>query len=133
MVYTWEYRTFNGAARILSAAKDLLPLTKTTKVELTDPSPKIERPYPELVYGRINLGLETDVVAASVVANLINTPTGLKIWTMHTAIEGLLQFPELPNRDGHMIGDLSWHNQRIVDHDFDQHDPQVVIVGGGHK
>ena len=52
---------------------------------------------------------------------------------MHTAIEGLLNFPELPNRDGHMVGDLSWHNQRLKDHEFEHHDPSVVIIGGGQK
>lgn len=111
----------------------MLPLTDTTTVGLINPIPKIERPYTDLIYGQINLGLETTIVGASAVVNVINTPNGLKIWTMHTAIERLIDYPELPNRDGHMVGDLSWHNQRVIDHDFDSHDPQVVIVGGGHK
>jgi hypothetical protein len=52
---------------------------------------------------------------------------------LQSAIESLNQFPELPNRDGHMIGDLSWHNQRLADHEFEDGDPEVVIVGGGQK
>ena len=133
VIFTWEYRTFNGLDQILSAAQDLLPNTNVTSVRIITPLPEIERPCPDLHYGQINLSLETNVVGASIVANLINTRQGLKIWTMHTAIVSLIQYPELTNRDGHMIGDLSWHNQREKDHDFEKHQPQVVIVGGGHK
>jgi len=132
-VFTWEYRTFNGADKIFQAAQDLLPRTTVADVKLILPAPKVERPYSDLHYVQINLALNTDVAGASVVLNLVNTSSGLRIWTMHTAIENLHQFPELPNRDGHMIGDLSWHHQRAADHDFESHEPEVVIIGGGHK
>ena len=118
---------------MLRAASDLLPRTAVTSVEVAKPSPKVERPYPDLAYVQINLSLKTDIVGASIVANLVNTPAGLRIWTLQSAIESLNQFPELPNRDGHMIGDLSWHNQRLADHEFEDGDPEVVIVGGGQK
>lgn len=73
------------------------------------------------------------MVGASAVVNLVNTADGVKVWTLHTVIESLHEFPELPNRDGHMVGPLSWLAQREIDTRFDDSDPQVVIVGGGHK
>ena len=133
MVFSWEYRSFNGVENIRRAAQDLLPLTDVLDVTIIPPAPKVERPYPDLAYVQINLALNTNVAGASVVANLVNTSSGLRIWTMHTAIESLHQYPELQNRDGHMIGDLSWHDQRLADQDFYSHEPEVVIIGGGHK
>ena len=65
--------------------------------------------------------------------NVVPTKDGLRIWTLHTVIEGLHDFPELPNRDGHMTGPLSWLQQREIDTHFDEMQPEVVIIGGGHK
>jgi hypothetical protein len=133
IVYSWEYRTFNGQTSIAQAAKDLFPRSPSKKFRLLEPTPSIQDPYPDLNYLQLHVSFETDVVGASAVVNLVNTADGVKVWTLHTVIESLHDFPELPNRDGHMVGPLSWMAQREIDTRFDDSDPQVVIVGGGHK
>lgn len=151
---TWEYRTFNGRDRIAIAAKvsslgprfcsnrlltagwplqDLLPRTAASNFKLIDPAPKVENPYHDLAFVQAHFSFETAVAHASGVVNLIPTQQGVKAWTLHTVIEGLKGFPELPNRDGHMTGSLSWANQRAEDVSYNDRDPEVLIVGGGHK
>jgi len=70
-------------------------------------------------------------VNASAVINAVYTQDGWKLWTMHTSIESLLQFPELDPRDGHMTGAISWEKQRAQD--IDSIRPDVIIVGAGQK
>jgi hypothetical protein len=149
---TWEYRTFNGRDRIAVAAKvcqrsyvehnspfltwllqDLLPRTQAANFKLIDPAPKADMPYDDLKYIQAHFVFETAVAEASAVVNLIPTDKGVKAWTLHTAIEGLKQFPELPDRDGHMTGPLSWASQRNEDVAYNGKQPQVLIIGGGHK
>jgi len=133
VVFAWEYRTFNGQDDIQKAADDLLPTTPCSNFRLLDPQPAVQAPYPDLQYIQVHLAFDTDVVGASAVVNLVQTQQGFKVWTMHTAIESLHQFPELPNRDGHMIGPLSWVAQREIDTKFETSQPEVVIIGGGHN
>lgn len=131
VVFTWDYRTFNGAAKIASAAGDIL--VPVSNVKRLAPTPKVDRPYPDLAWIQVHFSFDIEVAGASGVANIVYTPTGPKIWTLHTVIESLRQFPELPNRDGHMIAPVSWATQRATDTDFEDRQPDVVIVGGGHN
>jgi cation diffusion facilitator CzcD-associated flavoprotein CzcO len=133
VVFTWEYRTFNGVSLIKSAAQDLLPRTPTRSFRVISPGATLEHPYPDLQYVQVHFAFDTDKVGASAVANLVQTKEGVKVWTLHTAIESLLDFPELPNRDGHMVGPLSWMAQRELDTRFEAQQPDVVIIGGGHN
>ncbi|KAM0746219.1 putative flavin-containing monooxygenase [Meredithblackwellia eburnea MCA 4105] len=131
--FTWDYRTFNFKERILTAATDLLPSTPIKDIKILSPGAKVERPYPDLSYVQVNFSFATDKLTASAVANLILTPSlGWRIWTLATIIESLINFPELPDRDGHMTGPHSWHDQRRLDADaFEEVDPEVLIIGGG--
>ncbi|KIR51727.1 flavin-containing monooxygenase [Cryptococcus gattii Ru294] len=133
VAFTWTYRTFNFHDAIERAATDLLPSAHVENVTIIAPSPSVQRPYPDLSYIQAHLTLDTEQINASVVMNLLNTDEGIKIWTFHSVIEGLRAFPELPNRDGHMTGPISWAAQREKDTDFQEQEPDVVIVGGGHN
>ncbi|ORY30178.1 putative flavin-containing monooxygenase [Naematelia encephala] len=133
IAFTWEYRTFNGKGKILSAAKDLLPSVKASNFAILTPAPKIDRPYPDLSFIQAHLSFDTGKLNATAVVHIIRTKEGYRIWTLHTVAEALKQFPELPNRDGHMTGPLSWVKQRELEHEFDKQDPDVLIIGGGHN
>ncbi|KAJ9497387.1 hypothetical protein H2202_007191 [Exophiala xenobiotica] len=132
VAFTWDYRSFNTPKNIENAASDLFPRTPTRNYKLIDPAPSIQRPYPDIAWLQIVYSFETDLVGASGVLNLVKTTAGFKIWTLHTAIESLNGHPELPNADGHMIGDKSWHHQRIEDDNLEGVEPEVVVIGGGH-
>lgn len=132
VVFTWDYRSFNTPRIIEKAASDLFTRTLTRNYKIIDPAPTIQRPYPDIAWLQVVFTFETDIAGASGVLNLIKTDTGFKIWTLHTAIESLHGFPEMPNRDGHMTGEKSWHNQRIEDDNLDGIEPEVLVIGGGH-
>jgi len=61
----------------------------------------------------------------------VKTVDGWRLWTLHTVIEGLRQFPEMDPRDGHQTGPISWEKQRAEDDDTIV--PEVVIIGAGQK
>lgn len=132
VAFTWDYRTFNTPSNIRKAATDLFPRTPTRNYQIIDPAPCIQRPYGDIAWLQLVFSFETDLVGASGVLNLIKTSDGLKIWTLHTAVESLNGYPEVPNRDGHMTGEKSWHAQRIEDDNLDGVEPEVIVIGGGH-
>ena len=129
--FTWDYRTFNFRKAIFKAASDLLPVTPVRKVTLIAPSPTIERPYPDLSFVQAHISFETDKLGATAMLTIIRTDEGYKLWTINTAIESLLGYPEVPERDGHMTGPHSWHAQREMDVESVQ--PEVLIIGAGQK
>jgi hypothetical protein len=100
-------------------------------VRLFTPTPKIERPYPDLSFLQFSVAFDTKLVHGSAMINAVLTKEGWKLWTVHTAAEDLINFPELPPADGHMTGDISWESQRAKD--VDEIQPDVLIVGGGQK
>ncbi|WVR05527.1 hypothetical protein IAU60_002545 [Kwoniella sp. DSM 27419] len=131
LAYTWDYRTFNFKENILRAAADLLPTTRAKNFKFMTPAPKIQEPYPDLAYLQFTVSFDTELVNASAVINAVYTKDGWKLWTVHSVIESLLQFPELPPADGHMTGPVSWETTRAQEDD--QIKPDVVIVGGGQN
>jgi hypothetical protein len=133
VVFTWDYRTFNFRDNILKAASTLLPRTPVSGVTLIDPPPSIERPYNDLSFIQCHIKFDTDKVGASALCNIIHTPVGYRIWTLNTVIESLHGFPEIPERDGHMTGPHSWPAQRAMDNEMAEHEPEVLIIGGGQK
>lgn len=148
VVFTFEYRSFNGKEKIRKAARvsdevgsrnspdnvqDLLPLVKAGNFSLIAPGAKFEKPYDDLHYVSAHFSFDTEIAGASGVVNLVKTEAGYRAWTLHTVIESLHGFPELPNRDGHMVGPHSWSTQREIDIAFEDREPEVLVVGGGHK
>lgn len=131
LAFTWDYRTFNFRENITRAARDLLPSTKATNFKLLKPLPNIQRPYPDLAYLQFVISFDTPLVNASAVAHAVLTQDGWRLWTFHTVIESLLQFPELPPADGHMTGPVSWETSRAKEDD--EIVPEVLIIGGGQK
>lgn len=131
LIFTWDYRSFNFKENIARAAADLLPTTRARNIQLLKPAPQIARPYPDLAFLQIVLSFDTDIANAHAVAKLVLTKEGWRVWTLHTVIESLHQFPEQPPKDGHMTGPISWEDQRSYDDDNVQ--PEVIVVGGGQK
>ncbi|WVQ67491.1 uncharacterized protein L199_005691 [Kwoniella botswanensis] len=131
LAFTWDYRSFNFKENIARAAKDLLPTTKARNLKFLSPAPSIQKPYPDLAYLQFVVSLDTDLANAHAVVQAVSTTQGWKLWTLHTVIESLHNFPELPPADGHMTGSISWEKQRAKEDD--EIVPDVVIVGGGQN
>lgn len=79
VAFTWDYRSFNTPKNIEKAAADLFPATPTSGYRLIDPSPSIQRPYPDIAWLQLAFGFDTNLVGASGVRNLIKTTAGYKI------------------------------------------------------
>lgn len=131
LTFTWDYRTFNFHENIAKAARDLLPITHAKNFQLITPLPNIQRPYPDLSFLQFAVSFDTEVANSHAVIHAVQTAEGWRLWTVHTVIEGLLQFPPVGPRDGHQTGPISWEKQR--EKDDDEVEPDVVIVGGGQK
>jgi hypothetical protein len=129
LAFTWDYRTFNFQPAILKAAKDLFVNTRASNFALMSPAPNVSRPYPDYSQLQMVVAFETEIVHASAVINYVLTKHGWKIYTMHTVVESLKQFPEIDPYDGHMTGSVSWENQRAQD--VDAVEPEILIIGGG--
>jgi hypothetical protein len=72
--------------------------------------------------------VKTALVRATGVVNLIPTTNGsYEAWTLTTAAEELLEFPELEQADGHVMGALSWEKLRRKEAEFETEDPEVVV------
>ncbi|KAJ5622727.1 Flavoprotein [Penicillium herquei] len=132
LVFTWDYRSFNTQSKIQKAASDLFPQASVQNEKLIDPLPSIQRPYKDITWLQAVYSFDTDVASASGVANIVKTKEGFKLWTLHTVIEGLHGHPEVPNPDGHMVGNKAWCDQRAEDNNLEGIEPDVVVIGGGH-
>lgn len=132
LVFTWDYRSFNTPKNIEKAASDLFPLTPTKNYKIIDPAPSVQRPYPDIAWLQVMYSFDTDIASASGALNIIKTNSGYKIWSLHTVIEGLHDYPELPIKDGHMTGTKSWYEQRAEEDKLDGVEPDVIVIGGGH-
>lgn len=133
VAFTWDYRSFNWHENILKAAKDLLARTPVSNVRLIDPRPTIERPYADYSVIQAHIAFDTDKLGASALATIVKTPEGYRLYYLNTVIESLHDYPELPERDGHMTGPHSWETQYALDAEFEGREPEVLIIGGGQK
>ncbi|KAK2595992.1 hypothetical protein N8I77_013504 [Diaporthe amygdali] len=131
LTFTWDYRTFNFRENIAKAARDLLPITHSKNFKFITPLPNIQRPYPDLSYLQFAVSFDTEVANSHAVIHAVQTTEGWRLWTVHTVMESLLQFPPVGPRDGHQTGPISWEKQR--EKDDDEVVPDVVIVGGGQN
>ena len=77
---------------------------------------------------------ETDVATGSAVCRLVYTRDGWKAVTLCTNVEGLNGYPErlgpLRNFD---VYHVEWAERRKSEQAFEDRDPEVLIIGGGHS
>ena len=84
-----------------------------------------------LNYIQASVSFETSIASAIAVVNLIKTTEGYKVWTMMTMIEGLLDYPELSGQRGGQTDSKSWQEKRDEELAFQDHDPDILIIGCG--
>ncbi|KAJ6605473.1 hypothetical protein DFH09DRAFT_1242201 [Mycena vulgaris] len=135
LVLTWDFRSFHGAPRIKKFLEDRLIRTHVTNICVQDQFTALERPYPDIAWIRILSTFQTDVGLASGTVRLV--PQGNRSWKaycMYTNLEDLKGFPE-------QIGSLrngapnhgKWSEERRNAMSFDEEDPTVLVIGGGHS
>ncbi|KAJ7887426.1 hypothetical protein B0H13DRAFT_2534157 [Mycena leptocephala] len=136
LALTWDFRSFHGAAAIQKFLSDRLAICKPTNIRINAQSPVLLRPYPDLAWINIIFDFAVDAGPASGIVRLVPQPDGAawKAHCMYTNLEDLKGFPE-------KIGPLrnpapnhgKWAEERQQATAFDNEEPVVLIIGGGHS
>ncbi|KZT09319.1 FAD/NAD-binding domain-containing protein [Laetiporus sulphureus 93-53] len=135
LVLTWDFRTFDGSNAIRQFLADRLAGAKLDAFTLTD-FVRLEQPYPDLAWIVAIFNFESDVSVASGVVHLVPTADGS--WKAHqlfTTMEDLKDFREKTGslRSVEHVPGTKWAEKRRREAAFEDSDPAVLIIGGGHS
>lgn len=141
LALTWDFRTFEGTAKIKQFLIDrLVGQSKMSNIQLQKGS-HFTKPYPDLAWIQLFFTFETQFGLGTGIVRLvpvtIENSNGNTVWKAHsifTHLDGLKGFPE-------KIGALrnaqpnhgKWEAEREKEARFEDKDPVVLIVGGGHS
>lgn len=132
---TWDFRTFRGISSIITFLKDRIRFTHPKSFSLRQDLLGLQRPYHDIAWINALFDFETDVGIGFGVFRLVPTANGeWKAHTVYTNLEGLKGFPEkvgaLRNQEcNHSL----WEKDRMREREFENGDPSVLIIGGGHS
>ena len=137
LALTWDIRTFEGSAKIGAFLGARLANAGVANVKSVAP-PELQRPFPDIAWIQVVFTFETAVGFCSGIARLVPLAEGNSTtWKAHcifTTLDGLKGFPEKigPLRN-HEANHGKWEAQRAKEVLFEDADPTVLIVGGGHS
>ncbi|KAJ7730607.1 hypothetical protein DFH07DRAFT_848634 [Mycena maculata] len=135
LALTWDFRSFHGLPAIHKFLTDRLASSKLTNFHVREELTVLQRPYPDIAWIRLYFDFETQIGLASGIVRLVPQPgSQWKAHCMFTNLEDLKGFPE-------NIGGLrnpapnhgKWAQERLQSASFDNDEPTVLIIGGGHS
>lgn len=142
LAFTWHLTTVNGRDALTAAI-----LTHQSACKAADFALDLDRTAPRLVRRagveaiEAIFKFETPIGRGSGLFRLVQdgtTENGLIGWTLHTALQELKGFEEKigwnrPKGDSYArdFGGPNWLDQRVAAQAYENHDPTVLIVGGG--
>ncbi|KAJ7023508.1 hypothetical protein C8F04DRAFT_180560 [Mycena alexandri] len=135
LVLTWDFRSFHGAGAIQKFLTDRLVFARLSNLRMRDKSPALQQPYPDIAWISIVFDFQTDIGFGSGIVRIVPQATGSwKAHCMYTNLEDLKGFPEkirglrnpAPNHG-------KWEQTRQHSLSFEDEDPVVLIIGGGHS
>ncbi|KAF4613741.1 hypothetical protein D9613_008103 [Agrocybe pediades] len=142
LALTWDFRTFEGSGKIKRFLSSQLSKAKISNVRLNEDQVPVglQRPFPDLAWIQLLFKFETEVGLCSGVARLIpiNNPQDQsvtwKAFSVFTNLDDLKGFPEQsgPLRN-HQPNHGKWEKAREEELKFENEDPTVLIIGGGHS
>lgn len=133
LAFTWDFRTFEGSARIRQFLADVLPDSGIASLQLSDQYLSVERPYPDLAWIQAMFNFETTVGKGTGVFRLVPTANGeWKAHVVYTLLEEIKGHPERvgPLRD-FVPNHGMWPEKRRREINFEDREPAVVIIGAG--
>ncbi|KAF8960044.1 hypothetical protein BDZ97DRAFT_1835231 [Flammula alnicola] len=140
LALTWDFRTFEGTSKIKDFLSARLGGAKVSNVQLQKSiAPQLQKPFPDLAWIQFLFTFETSVGLCSGVARLVpvagqDKQTTWKAHSLFTTLDDLKGFPEQigPLRN-HEPNHGKWEAERAKEVSFENGDPTVLIVGGGHS
>src|SRR6201995_3894376 len=143
LAFSWTLQTWNGADAILSELKPLAPRAKPTNFQIDPdraPPRRVKRAGTNSIEAIFKF--ETALGRGHGMLRLIpdaEDGNRLKAWTLLTALEELKGFEEQQGatrpRGQAYSRDFrgpNWLDQRSASSAYADHDPTVLVVGGGH-
>lgn len=138
LAFTWRYRTFQGHDEIATAFGRTAEDTRMKSIELSAkrPRPRLaRRSGVDVLEGFFDY--ETTAGRGTAYARLRIDGPEPAVWIMLTTLQELHGFPvrtgtDRPKGREHGAGRENWLDRRLQEQRFEDRDPEVVIVGGGH-
>ncbi|THG94114.1 hypothetical protein EW026_g7289 [Hermanssonia centrifuga] len=130
---TWDLRTFHGPEEISAFLENRLEETQFGGIKFIEAT--LDRPYPDLAWITVQFAFETGVAAGRSVTRLIPSKDGAwKAFVIATNLESLKDHPERVGAlRNHLPNHGKWVDQRRKEQEFADHDPEVLIIGGGQS
>jgi cation diffusion facilitator CzcD-associated flavoprotein CzcO len=140
LAFGWDIATVSGPAAIQVRLAATLPRTRPHALHLpadrTAPR-RVKRAGQEAL--EVIFEFTTAIGPVNAVARLVPDATGtLRAWTLLTKLDGLADHPERASKQHASEADYSrdfggdnWLDKRIKARSYADHDPAVIIVGGG--
>jgi len=141
LALTWAFRTFEGTPKIRKFLSDRLQVTKMSNLQLKKDVPAtLQRIGPDLVWIAFMFTFETAFGSCTAVARLVPIRSGpdgeSTVWKAHTIftnLEDLKGFDEkIGPRRNPKPNHGKWEDEREKEVLFEDKDPTVLIIGGGH-
>ncbi|KXN87227.1 putative indole-3-pyruvate monooxygenase YUCCA4 [Leucoagaricus sp. SymC.cos] len=145
LALTWDFRTFEGTARIHKFLTDRLAGAKISNLKLKEANdaeglaPFFAQPFPDVAWIMGMFTFETAIGLASGIFRLVpvsdkNQQIQWKGHCIFTNLEELKNFPEkIGNLRNQQSDHGKWENLREQEKSFTNTDPAVLIVGGGQS
>ncbi|KAF5359790.1 hypothetical protein D9756_003005 [Leucocoprinus leucothites] len=145
LALTWDFRSFEGTARIQKFLTDRLQSAKISKLTLKTTNdgeglaPAFAQPFPDLAWIMAFFTFETDVGLCSGVFRLVPTLDKQQQvqWKGHSIFTNLEELKNFPEKVGNLRNQNSdhgkWENLREKERSFEDSDPAVLVVGGGQS
>lgn len=129
---TWDLRTFQGPAKISQFLQDRLGETQPTNVAFK--AAQFSQPFPDMAWIIAQFTFETKLATGTGLARLVPTKDGWRAAIVCTNLEDLKDYPEaIGPRRKHEPSHGKWSDEREKDQEFKDHDPEVLIIGGGQS
>lgn len=140
LAFTWRYRTFAGRDEIASAFERTHEQARLKGLEISSQRarPRLaRRSGVDVLEGYVDYSVAAGRGTAYVRLRLDDPSGEPRIWIMLTTLQELEGYPSLvgvdrPKGREHGAGPENWLDRRLREKRFDDREPEVVIVGGGH-
>lgn len=140
LAFTWRYRTFEGRDEIASAFGRTHEQARLKGLEISSQRarPRLaRRSGVDVLEGYVDYSVAAGRGTAYVRLRLDDPSGEPRIWIMLTTLQELEGYPSLvgvdrPKGREHGAGPENWLDRRLREKRFDDREPEVVIVGGGH-
>ena len=141
LAFTWRYRTFHRHDEIRATAAQVLTDASVRSVTVSQERarPRLaRRSGTDVLEGFFDYETVSGRGTAYVRLRLDN-PTGApRVWVMLTTLQSVHGYAEQagPNRPRgreHETGKTNWLDRRKAEQTFEDRNPEVIIIGGGHS